>query len=216
MAPLMARLGPTAAVLAVVGYLCCPPAGVPDARGKAEDKIPTVTHGLLAAVAAPDPSRDPFGLKDAPPPPRKGKAPRPRAPAPAGGAAAGRPGLKAAGRGKAPVDLAALVRGLSLKAICAHEGGGTALIDGRLYSQGDTLPGAGKEAVGLLVARVYPDRVLLEHEGQTAELKFSDRGTRGARPRPRPRKSRPALRGGRPGTGPARSGGGADRRPLRG
>jgi hypothetical protein len=179
MGPLLLKLGPTALVLVLTAWCCWSSDSEPAGPNEARKEGATIAPGLLAGVKAPDPDRDPFGLKTAPP----ADSGRKKAPAPAAVASSPKTTAVAKTARSAPPDLASLVRGLSLKATCARENGGVALINGRFYNQGETVPGSIGSPVALVIDRVCEDRVVFRYEDQTVELKFSEGLTKSTAPR---------------------------------
>jgi hypothetical protein len=178
MKPILTKLAPTGLILALIVYCCDLPAGDRKVE-KPIDKAQSFDAKLLASTSAPAPNRDPFGLKDEIPP-----APPAKRNETSGPIAAVTPAKKdsiESTKHAAKVNLSGLVSGLSLKATCASENGGTALINGKFYNQGDTVKS--KDSVALVVDRVYEDRVLLRHGDETAELKFPAAETKSARPK---------------------------------
>jgi len=76
-----------------------------------------------------------------------------------------------------PTALAEIVRGLTLDATFRQGHDHLAIIDGRVYSQGQHLVlqgGSGKSVATLSLASVSPAKVILEGGGQNYELSFPD------------------------------------------
>jgi hypothetical protein len=201
MGSLVGRLAPTLAMLCLTGY-CCWLGSAEPAAAKHGGRVPVLAGSLLTSAAAPEPARDPFGLRRAAPPaPPAAPKPPPPPPPPPAQAKKAPPKEKPARPRPTPAALAALARGLTLKAVCASAGGGTALINGQFYRPGDAVKGAGAGGGALVVARVDADRVLLRHEDQQVELKFPEAAAKSARKAPaRPVPKRPSPRA------PARAG----------
>ena len=178
------KSAPVLVVLTLAGY-CCWSALDGTSAGSADkrNEVPTIAPALLKPALPAAPERDPFGMKSA-------------------ALVATKEGTKLVAPGSTdktplekpasppPVDLAALLRGLTLSATCVSDGGGTAIINGKLYGAGEALRGAGG-AQTLLVEEIHHDRVVLRHEEQTMELVFANRSTRTDKPAPaRPPKTK--------------------------
>jgi len=76
-----------------------------------------------------------------------------------------------------PTALAEIVRGLTLDATFRQGHDQLAIIDGRVYSQGQHLVfqgGSGTSVATLSLASVWPAKVILEGGGQNYELSFPD------------------------------------------
>jgi hypothetical protein len=173
MKTILGKMAPTALILILTAYCAY---SLPDElKAEKDGKAQPAVLAMLKAAMTPDPSRDPFGLKDEAPAKGKDKAKTV-------------PGALAAVKAKVekPVrlesqEVAGLARGLSLKATCASPNGGTAIINGKFYSKGDTVKGTG--ALALLLDEVFEDHVVLRQGDQTTELKFLTELAKGAHPK---------------------------------
>jgi hypothetical protein len=162
---MLSKMAPTAVVLAVAMY-CGWPAGEDAAPTKAAAKKSSVTSAQLSPARPPSPKRDPFLA-----PVREQVVQQKKA--------TGQPEKKATvqmAKKTAPVerktDPAAKLRGLSLKGTFISGPRRLALIDGKFYSVGDLLK---VKEVSATVTEVEPERVVLLHEGERLELKYTPR-----------------------------------------
>lgn len=157
----LAKVLPTFAVAAVLGYCCWSEEELPPAAAAAGKKAAPAA-GVLSPTPPPPPDRDPFVT-------------------PGAQAGAGKPlatkeaaGKQAAGtsRESTPAPAQRHADGLVLRGTYLRAERRLALINERFYAEGQTLP-AGKNAeTGLLVTRIEADRVLLQASGETVELKY--------------------------------------------
>lgn len=161
----LGKLAPTAIVCGLVAWCCWPhlegshwATGVQPAA-----ELPRLAGELLSPQIEPAPDRDPFQ----PPPVRKPAPPENRQPAepPPGKVEHERTVVE-----EAPVDV---FSGLALGAIYIRGDRRVALINGRVYQQGQPLVLSVPAADPCIVTEVSAERVLLLHRGQTVELKYA-------------------------------------------
>jgi hypothetical protein len=179
----IAKIAPTAIVLAVMGYLCWPYFNeAPDAPDETkENKLPVIATALLSPPPEPAPDRDPFKqpgqTKSAAP-----VAPKPKTPATA----------------RSLADAVNTMNGQVLNATYIHGERRLALISNRIYAEGEELKSQSSTASPLTVARIYPDKVLLRRDGVTLELKYVTPASRPADGASSPRAGPPAGKGDAP------------------
>jgi len=174
MTPETLRMTPAAALLALVAYCAWCVEGPPTpAAGK---PLPAFSPKLLTSAAGEPPSRDPFGVRpDEAPVVAKAAVARSAATTPpAGKGQAG--GAAAAKR----VQAAALT--LTATSVGEHS---LAVINGRLYAEGERVRPAGKAAAAKgppeeawVVARIVQGKALLRRGAEEAELSFRPDGVR--------------------------------------
>jgi hypothetical protein len=179
---------PTAVVAAAVAYcswshLFAPEAPVSDRSGK----LPTITAAQLSPTVAPRAERDPFRPVRATSPlapgtTKAGVSP----PVVKGGVAAGqKPGATAGGTTAAgpqgasdmrePADL---LGRLTLNATSLQGDRRVAMINGRLYEQGERLRLPELGTAACVVACILPHKVQLDWTGKTLELTYVDKLSR--------------------------------------
>jgi hypothetical protein len=157
------KIAPTAIVAAVLGYWCWPYVNESIGRpqDKKENKLPVISAALLSPAPEAAPDRDPFR----PPGEKKSSA-------------------AMAGPTKKPTLADANALGSQvLNATYIHGDRRLALISGHVYVEGEQLKGP--SGPPLTVARICPERVLLQREGVTLELKYASvppRSAAGATP----------------------------------
>lgn len=187
------ELVPSAIVLAVVGWYTWPYLGPPELGG-ADNKgqVVEIAQSLLSPTIEPASARNPFKRPGAAPSgrggvkyveneqitrvlkvlgdvfvlrratPRVGTAPRP-------------------GPMTKP-NLAELLSTFSLSATWVQGPRRAAVINGRIYRQGDAMEAPAATPAPLHVAQVFPDRVLLECQGARAELRLPEQAERPSGP----------------------------------
>ena len=167
------KLAPTLAVLAMAGYCCWLESDEPAA--KQAGKKSEFTLALLSPAAVPAPGRDPFqaaetaALNEKPGPNRKEPAvPAKNATSPEARPAAG--------------DLSHAVSGLALRATFLRGSRRLALINDRLYAEGEALVLSKAAEPPYVVAQVHADKVILQHGEDMVELKYPERGTKTKKP----------------------------------
>jgi hypothetical protein len=175
----VARVVPTGVVVTVIGYCVWPclfgsaqPSDPPPAA-----KPPEITAATLASVVPPLPDRDPFHAFDAAHASAKGRASTLFAgananggPADSGATSAGDPRAAANAR-RRNVDP---LQGLALEATCLSGRERLAMINGHIYRQRETVQSPVAGAPPCVVAQVTHDGVLLQSQGKTLELKYSN------------------------------------------
>ena len=166
MPPAVARVAPTGVVVAVVCY-CVWPYVIASSSGDAKQpaKLPEISAEVLLPKIAAPPQRDPFQM--------------------AGGAGGGVGGGVGGGGGAAgkratprpaaerPQKAADPLAGLVLGATCIGGSGRLAVINGQVYRLREKLSLTGTTA-SWLVAEILPDKVRLESQGKSVELKYPD------------------------------------------
>jgi hypothetical protein len=171
MSPWVPKLAPHAVVLAAVLYWIWP--NLVDGSPKAETKPAATSSEFTAATLTPTfpqpPKRNPFGglLTDS--------IARAQSGATATKAADGNHANtadKKANSGKA--------EGHVLNATCIVGNQRLAMIDGRLYAVQESLPPGSAAGASYKIVKVLPYKVLLEREGKTLELTYSDAASQSA------------------------------------
>jgi hypothetical protein len=190
----LGRMAPTAIVFALAVWCCWP--YLDELRSSLEVEqggdLPRITSSLLSPTVEPVPKRDPFqpppAIRADPPGSKKpeikklaASSPHPQAgPRQAGAsdqANAQRPGTD-------------VVKTLVLEAIYIQGDRRVALINDRVYAQGEPLAISDPAAEPYIVAQISPDKVLLLHRGQTVELPYAGGDPRAhARPARSPTKA---------------------------
>jgi hypothetical protein len=177
----VARVMPTGLVVTVIGYCVWPylfgsaqPSGPPPAA-----KPPEISVAMLAPVVLPLPKRDPFHETAATAARPKRTTPAPLAGVNAKGRSAPPRGTSAVGSGsgrgtKPPPKVADPLHGLALEATCLSGPERLAIISGRIYRQRETVQSPVADAPACVLAQVFSDRVLLNAQGKTLELKYSN------------------------------------------
>jgi hypothetical protein len=164
------KLAPSAAVLAFVGYCIWPSVSdmvFPPPPPPSPPKVPELAASLFAPTLPPPPTKNPWGGKDA----------ESLAALKKPGTVAETPAetrVKAAdptGSATSPTNLLA---GLTLDATFVAGDERMAVINGVVYSVQDVLPATVASAPDITIANVLPYSVLLEHEGTTAQLTYTD------------------------------------------
>jgi hypothetical protein len=166
------KVAPTAVVAAVVSYCCwshLDEANVQaEAKGRAE--LTEVAAALLRPATPPDPARDPFGLL-----PMVAAIPEPKTKKPEAAADA-----SPTARALARAESARLLSGLALSATWVQGKRAVALINGRVYAAGEFLKEGKGGRTAAVVTQVLTDRVILNAQGETLELKFPDKDAKSA------------------------------------
>jgi len=158
----LGKMAPTAILFMLLAWCCWPYLERPRSTTgvRLGSDLPRITGTLLSPAVEPASARDPFQppqtSQPAPPPSRKPTAPPPEQPKPPAEARA--------------TDVLA---GLSLGAIYIRGDRRVALINDRVYAQGERLDISASAAEPCTVAEISADKVLLLHRGQTVELKYA-------------------------------------------
>ncbi len=190
MAGAIVKWVPTATVAAVVGWCCWPyldDAGPREITAKTSS--PQIAHALLEPAVAADLPRDPFriaGTTKPPGPPKDGVAPGAKA--------------SATSRSTQKKDSAEMPKGLTLSGTYIAGNRRAALINGRLWEQGQRLELSGSAATPWVLAQVFPYGVVIESGAKSFELKYPGPGDRPDRMAPIPAAA-PALTNHRAGPG---------------
>jgi hypothetical protein len=169
MAISLEKVVPRSVAFALVGYCVWPSLATLSSHSEAKppEKLPELGASLLHPTLPPELTRNPLRKQVA-------GAAMPGAPAKpskaAGGKAADKSKAAAAARAK-PVDP---LSGLRLDATCVLGNEQIAVINGRSYAVQDTLPAAEKGMPPFTIASVLPYSVLLQRDGTTIELTYSD------------------------------------------
>ncbi len=160
------KLASRAIALAVVGYCIWPSISQFAAEQKAASpqNKSELAAALLRPVIAPPPTRDPFESS--------GTAPRALGKRGMGGE--GDPAGQTAGRGTAAGQNAGPFAGLTLEGTCIVGDRRLAIINGNLYAPRETLAERGAAPAPCKVLGVFPYKVVLECQGKTVELSYSD------------------------------------------
>jgi hypothetical protein len=176
MAVPISKLAPTAVVVAAVSFCGWPYIFTSDAGNKQATTMPVIAPSQLSPRLLPPPARNPFRPAAEP----IAQAPQPTktaTTATAGGkdAIATRSGH--AKHGKPPADpLGDLT--LTATSILAggtrYPGSRLAVINGRIYAERETIKSKDPSAPPCVVARILPDCVLLECEGRTTTLSYTN------------------------------------------
>jgi hypothetical protein len=168
---LLGKLTPTLAVMALVGYCCWPTESSPVSGGsdKGGGKKLEIAQERLCPRRADDPARDPFantfaGLRGD----NKAKPSQPTVSVKSHTSAS-----------QQEAELRRLVAGLTLEGTLLWGQRREALIDGRLYAEGEpVLTGKG---VRMTVSQVSTSKVVLEQGGQKFDLVFPATAVNAAR-----------------------------------
>lgn len=159
----IAKIMPMATVVALVSWWCWPYLEGPDtvAASRPKDELPRITDPLLSPDVEPTAPRDPFrpvhqektdSLEREPlptPPPAQPKPP-------------------------AEDQIRETLSGLVLGATYIQGDRRAALIDGRVYRQGEPLELSTPTPEPCVVAGIFPDKVLILHRGRTVEVTYPD------------------------------------------
>lgn len=190
MAMTAGQMVPTVLVLAMGGYCCWPYLGGESRRAgtEAAGKLPELTAALLSPSIDPTPDRDPFRAAPAIQPDAIGIAAKSIEPDAIGSAAAPSEDSEAAEGSSAEPETAspANLSVLTLNATFLRGSRRLAMINSQLYAQGEPLAQGESSAAPYVVSEVYPDKVMLERQGQTVELNYADTGSK-SDPVPRPK-----------------------------
>jgi hypothetical protein len=202
----ISKLAPRATVLAVVGYCVWPSLSYMTSQPetKPPGKLPELAAALLSPKMPSCPTRDPFGSKSAAQlSARRGastaavklatKEDRAKSSTPLVGKPAEK--LAAADTSEQPVDP---LNGLTLDATCIVGRRRAAVINGRLYAPEELLSASSPSTPPYKIVDVFPYKVLLEREGKTLELTYSNVASRSV-------SSQSAGGGARPGSAAAAS-----------
>jgi hypothetical protein len=169
MSPLVHKFAPVAIVAGLFGWCCWPYLKAPDALVLESGKPLEVGASLLSPDVDPAPARDPFRppslnetalhettptVVQATPSPVEEKPPAER-------------------------PLAEVMQSLALDATVIHGDRGIALINGKVYAEGDSLAVSGPVVHPYTVARISAYAVLIQHLAETAELQYRGRNRDG-------------------------------------
>jgi hypothetical protein len=163
------KLAPRVIALAAVGYCIWPSLSdlQSDVKPMTLKKVTELSASLFSPKLSPSPTRDPFGGPDAASLASVKKSP-------AGGNSA------RSSAGKATDIPADPLGGLRLDATCILGQQRAAVISGQLYASHEKISSGNSSTSPYKVVSVFPYKVLLEHEGKTLELKYSDVAPRSA------------------------------------
>jgi hypothetical protein len=167
---------PTAIVAAIAVWFCWPYLDGPEFRevGAKTDSRQAL-HGLLKPVVAPEPSRDPFRAAEIPQTPGKPK---------------GNPAAKSSGdspstpKNAGPTSAAEVLKGFTLSGTWIAGTRRAALINGRLWEQGQRLELSKDAAEPWVLAEVSPRSVVIASGAKRYELKYPGPEDKPARPAP--------------------------------
>lgn len=183
----LAKFAPPVLAMAVTGYCVWPYLDAPeDTNPPARPALPKIEPQQLSPTLAPTLERNPFELAGA-------LAPKPVAEEKAKTAAsqsAARPG----GRMNRPADRKpeasrSLLEGWSLGATVVHGPRRGAIINGKVYDEGEMVAPPQRDGKGLRLARVERDRVLLQEPGRSGSVALGysrSRGKKASAPASRP------------------------------
>ncbi len=166
------KVVPTLAVLAVLGYCSWPGAEGSLNKDKGKDKKREISQILLAPTTAPLPMRDPFEGPAKKRDPIGGLAKK--APAPKETAKA----VASKQTAIASEELTKLLAGLALKGTFLSGERRLAMINDRIYAEGEALK-SGTLKSPVLIAEIHADTVLLKHQGAQVELKYRAKDGKG-------------------------------------
>ncbi len=163
---LVGKFAPTAIVVALMVYCCwcclCVPQPEPVVLN--EGDLPQINSALLSPVIQPVPDRNPFRPLEA----VKMVSAKGKVPTTAG------PGQEEPATQR---SIAEVLSSLALNATYIQGNQRLAMIDGRVYRQGEPLAIPGESVTEpCVVARIAADKVLIRHRGQTVELKYRNHG----------------------------------------
>ena len=168
------KMVPTAIVAAIVVWCCWPylEHGGPGEVG-ANAHSPQITHALLEPTVAPEASRDPFHVvatAKTPGAPKEKVA----------------PGTKASADSRATQkkDAAEMLKGLTLSGTYISGSRRAALINGRLWEQGQRLELSKDAAEPWVLAQVFPYGVVIQSGAKSIELKYPGPEVKPARTAP--------------------------------
>jgi hypothetical protein len=160
----MARLVPRVAVLATVAYCIWPsvPALIAEPESKPPAKVPELAISLLSPVLESASTRNPFARVV-----RATKHPT---------------GTVAKAAPTVTHKVVNPLNGLRLDATCIMGDRRLAVINGRMYATHDVMAAPKPATYSLTILDVLPYKVLLDCEGQTVALAYSDTAARAAAP----------------------------------
>jgi hypothetical protein len=167
------KMIPIGLVLGLIGYCCWPYAGSPSGEPevKSGPKIARIPSDMLApAIDAPS-ARDPFRIAAQPPPSDAAPKSGSNGPAPGGNTPPAAPPPP-------PQDADRPLTTLVLNATFLQGNRRVALINNRLYSEGDTLQAGNAATSDWVVAQIESFRVVLAGTDQQRELNYSNQGHR--------------------------------------
>jgi hypothetical protein len=164
----ISKLAPRLIALAAVGYCVWP--SLSDLRSETKPKVPRkaseLATSLFSPKMSPSPTRNPFAiLSDSTSATATNKAV-------GTGRAATSAGAKNADKPENPLA------GFRLDATCILGNQRLAIINGQLYAAKDKLPSGDSSTAPFEIAGVLPYKVLLNREGKTFELTYSDAASR--------------------------------------
>jgi hypothetical protein len=191
MASPISRFAPTAVVVAAVSYCAWPFVFPPSSEAaKQTAAMPEIAPSQLSPLILPPPTRDPFRpvgeLAE------QATARKKTVLAQTNGRNGPKGAIAARGKSDAADDP---LSGLALCATSILAGQRLAVINGRIYAEREPLNRKDPSAPPCIVARILPDRVLLECAGRTATLSYANVVTKvnkdgaaspASPPRPRP------------------------------
>jgi hypothetical protein len=168
------KMFPTAIVAAIVVWCCWPylEHGGPGEVG-ANTHFPQITHALLEPTAAPEPSRDPFHvvtIANTLGAPKEEVAPGTKA--------------SADSRSAQKKDAAEMRKGLTLSGTYISGSRRAALINDRLWEQGQRLELSKNAAEPWVLAQVFPYGVVIQSGAKSIELEYPGPEVKPARTAP--------------------------------
>lgn len=167
MSPLIGKLAPAAAVAALVAWCCWPylDESASGGLGGESSDVPQIADSRLSPDIKPGSQRDPFqklGSNETNPAEAESSPKSPASPASV--------------EEQPPSDeqIADVLGRLAVEATFIHGPRRLALIDGRLYEEGDPLAISRSLANACVVAQISADGVLVRHPGGTVGLTYRD------------------------------------------
>jgi hypothetical protein len=177
----LGKMTPTIALFSLVSYCCWTELDPPASSGptKSDEKQAEITVGMLTPGSTPAPDRNPFqttSLSKADEKPRDAKV---------SGLLSDKKDAKATA-----AQLTKPPPQLMLKGTFIQGTRRVALINDRVYAEGETLTAIKTDPGSLVLAQVHPDKVLLQQGTQRFELKYTSRESKAAAS-PQPSLNRP-------------------------
>ena len=168
------KLAPTAIVMAAVSCCAWPYVFSPDAGGGQAAALAEITSAQLVPHILPPPKRDPFRTVDKAV--ARSSQPTKAAAKQAAGGKAATAAKSAAAAGGSPDPFSGLALNATsiLAAGTQYPGSRLAVINGRIYVEGERLRNKDPSAPPCVVASILCDRVLLECAGRTATLGYAN------------------------------------------
>ncbi len=176
MPPIVNRLAPTVIVAAFVAWCVWPYLSGEGSGGLVQEpaQVPQIAGSLLQPTIEPAGDRNPFRPANA------------GEPDPSETATIHEDELASAPveQGLVPeVQPGDVLEQLTLDGTFIYGGQRLALINGRVYAEGDTLTVSGLTTEPCIVKQIFAHKVLIEFRGETLELPYRDSMSKAARPR---------------------------------